>query len=269
MAAALFRVGNFADALEKFKKVEDPTPDEKYMMSRSYEETGKIQQAISGYTEAVNGGTDSDSAVKANRRLMLIGNFYNGGKEVREFSQQAAIKQRDTAVLKDVQEGKELQLKPLIVEKLLNSKNAKQSGLVDEIRKDLDKAIEEKTNPTPPIPKERLEEIAAAPKAPVFYVANTKLALTFRDGRIVRGMSIAFGQEGALVFAGTYELNIPFEIIERIDPRESGVSLQITPAEGEGFEVGAIRCEGEKLFYNRAGKDESISIASIREIKAL
>ncbi|MCE9597864.1 MAG: hypothetical protein K8S54_07840 [Spirochaetia bacterium] len=283
MALALFRAGNFGGALARFKKLESLSMDEEYMLSRSNEETGNIKDAIAGYIDVVNKGGGTDPAVKSNRRLMLIGNFYNGGKEVREFSQQTAVKLKDTAVLQDVQEGKELQLKPVIVEKLLNAKDQKQSALVEEIKRDMDLAMDDKGSggiPRPDLPDaagrmqidlptrpENSITSISRPPVPGLFAGAFKLALKFRDGRIVRGTRIEFNKDAASVYSGEYEISVPTTNLDRIEAPEPGTMLVVMPLSGEPFEISGLHVQGDSFSFKRGTKEDTLAIAAVKEIR--
>ncbi len=282
-AAAYFRAGNFGEALARFKKLEDLSLDEKYMLSRSYEETGNVKEAVSGYIDVVNRGGTSDPAVKSNRRLMLIGNFYNGGKEVKDFSQQNATRLGDQQVLRDVEEGKELQLKPVIVEKILKSNDQKQSALVEEIKKELDEpgARQERAVARPTLPEDTgslrvaLPErpdpgvlLLERPAPPSVFVAQTRLRVKFRDGRVVSGTRIAVNKDVASIYSGEFEISVPVSNMERIEPSDGAAALGLTPVTGTASDTTAIRVEGEDLKFKAGDKEESLPISSIKEIRA-
>jgi len=283
-AAAYFRAGNFGEALTRFKKLEDLSLDEKYMLSRSYEETGNVKEAISGYIDVVNRGGSSDPAVKSNRRLLLIGNFYNGGKEVREFSQQNATRLGDQEVLRNVEEGKELQLKPVIVEKILKSNDQKQSALVEEIKKELDEGTDGSSRVAvarPALPDEtgalrvsvpdRPDPGAITlerPSPPAIFVAQARLKVRFKDGRVVSGTRIAINKDVASVYSGDFEISVPISNMEKIDAADGASALGVTPAAGNGFDTSTIRVEKEEMKFKRGGADESLPVSAIKEIKA-
>jgi len=283
MARALFGVGDYSGALAKFKKLEGLSLDEKYMMSRSLEETGQVKDAVSGYMDVVNRGGNTDPAVKSNRRLMLIGNFYNGGKEVRQFSEQNAVKLGDTQTLASVQEGKELQLRPVIVERLLTSNDKKDSELLNDIKKDLSEALEERTGTsTGTVIRPRLSEGAGMrvdlpgkpaaaeveiPSSPSLFGSGTRFSLKLRDGRSVKGSRITFAKDGITVSQGDIEILLPPGSLQTVET-DGAVMLAVSVEGGAGFESSSCSVSAAELQCSVSGKTEKFDLARIKEIIA-
>ena len=61
---------------------------------------------------------NQDVAKKANRRLLMIGTFYRGGKEVNKIAENNAKKIGDEEVVKEIKRGESLRLKPEVIEKI-------------------------------------------------------------------------------------------------------------------------------------------------------
>lgn len=118
---AYFQSGQFAEAVRNLEKAEREgklTEQDKYLLGRSYEETGSIKDAVNRYIQLVNGGNDEEAVKKANRRLLMIGSFYGGGEKLTNYAKENARQLGDDEMVKEVDEGKELQLKPLVIEKI-------------------------------------------------------------------------------------------------------------------------------------------------------
>ncbi|MDZ4725691.1 MAG: hypothetical protein SH817_06020 [Leptospira sp.] len=107
----------FAKAILQFNKLEKLTLDEKYMKARSFERVGRITEASNLYLDIVAEG-DSEIAKKANRRLMLIGNFYDGGEEVKDIAKKNAEKLGDTVISEFVESSVSKQTTSLVLETL-------------------------------------------------------------------------------------------------------------------------------------------------------
>lgn len=282
MARALFGVGDYARALSAFRKLDKLDLEENYMMSRSLEETGQVKDAVAGYMDVVNRGGNSDPAVKSNRRLMLIGNFYNGGKEVRQFSEQNAVKLKDTQTLANVQEGKELQLRPVIVERLLTSNDKRDSELLGEIKKDLSEAIEDRTNFSGAVTRPRLSEsggvrvaLPGAPAAaeveipsnPALFKSSIRFSLRLKDGRQVRGSRIAFEKDGISVTQGEIGIQLPPGSIETVET-QGAVLLSISIEGVAPVESSSCTVSAEELKCKVSGKEQTYELSRVKEIIA-
>lgn len=261
MARALFNAGDYAGAIRKFRELEGLDLDEQYMLSRSLEETGQIQDAITGYKTVVTNGGESDPSVKSNRRLMLIGNFYNGGKEVRQFSEDNAARLKDTETLANVQEGKELQLRPVIVERLLQSNEKGDTELLGEIKKDLSAAIEEHVAPQPAEEPKKEEPVEKpAPRPPV------KFSLRLKDGRQVKGTRVVFSPEAIMVYRNDVEILVPPGNLEAIV--SPGGTFGVTLDGVGAVESSSCTIVEDDVNCTVLGSEKSYELKTLREVIA-
>ncbi|TGK38454.1 hypothetical protein EHQ12_06400 [Leptospira gomenensis] len=109
---AYFAKGNYAKVLEEFSKTPIDTAEMKYIRAYSMEKTGNQKNAITEYAALAFSEIDKEIAIKANRRLLMLGHYYNAGSEV------ARISDRNAERLGDVSEAREIRasaekLKPI------------------------------------------------------------------------------------------------------------------------------------------------------------
>ncbi|RHX84203.1 tetratricopeptide repeat protein [Leptospira stimsonii] len=96
---AYFAKGNYAKVLEEIAKTELRSAEMKYLRAYSLEKTGNQNEAITEYAKLAFSDTDKEIAIKANRRLLMLGHYYNAGSEI------ARISDRNAERLGDVSEA--------------------------------------------------------------------------------------------------------------------------------------------------------------------
>ena len=95
-ATAYFEAGDYYIAKQLYESMGALTVAiDMYRYARVNEEIGKIKEAVQGYKNVIEKKSNSKAAVLSNRRLLLIGNLYGGGKEIREYAEKKAIQLRD------------------------------------------------------------------------------------------------------------------------------------------------------------------------------
>ncbi|MCE9596793.1 MAG: hypothetical protein K8S54_02400 [Spirochaetia bacterium] len=99
-ARALFQEGLYADALVHWEKSDRLTNEDRYGRAFSLEKTGKSDKAADEFLE-LSQGNDA-VAIKANRRLLLIGFVYSGGENLQKFALENSMRLQDTAVAGEI-----------------------------------------------------------------------------------------------------------------------------------------------------------------------
>lgn len=116
-ARALYSNGQYAAALASFQKAKRLTYNDRYQRARSYEEVGQSRKAIDEYMKLANSG-GGQVAKQANRRLLVIGEVYDGGDKIKKYAEDKAKKLGDTAILNEVKEVAALKKEPEVVAKI-------------------------------------------------------------------------------------------------------------------------------------------------------
>ncbi|MDV6237183.1 hypothetical protein CH379_016240 [Leptospira ellisii] len=109
---AYFAKGNYAKVLEEFSKTPIDTAEIKYIRAYSMEKTGNQKTAITEYAALAFSETDKEIAIKANRRLLMLGHYYNAGSEVARISDRNAERLGDASEAREIRASSE-KLKPI------------------------------------------------------------------------------------------------------------------------------------------------------------
>jgi tetratricopeptide (TPR) repeat protein len=169
--------GNYEDILSMAGDKENLIPKHRYMVSRSKEESGKIQEAIRTYIQLTGQKQDSGVAIQANRRLLLLGNFYSQQESLVNFSKKKSEELGDKDSFALLEEGTKLMKNP----KILN---------VLEKETDIDKPLEKSSDLV--IEKEIDDIIAEEMNQIDQENQNIKIQIELKDGRTLLARSIVF-----------------------------------------------------------------------------
>jgi len=230
---ALFSSGQYNETIEKFKNEKNLDTSDKYLVARSHEEIGHTNTAVTKYMELANQGKNQDIARKANRRLLMIGNFYGGGKKVAEYAEEKAKKLGDETILKDVKDGVALQATPNVIEKIKRKQSAKPDEAQDqdtveqlqELKKELEETLveDEKTVKTIVLKQEKIEKqveiqkkINRDVKIEKTGKKDLQLTIVFLDGRKVFGKSLVHDDEFIIIYSGKYSIKLPYMMIQSV-----------------------------------------------------
>ncbi|TGM58531.1 tetratricopeptide repeat protein [Leptospira adleri] len=94
---AYFAKGNYAKVLEEGAKIELHSAEMKYLRAYSHEKTGNQNEAIGEYAKLAFSDKDKEIAIKANRRLLMLGHYYNAGSEIARISDKNAERLGDVS----------------------------------------------------------------------------------------------------------------------------------------------------------------------------
>lgn len=309
-AVAFFESGQYAEAVKRFEALDeaekkDLKKEDQFVLSRSYEETGRIKNAVDGYVELVKQKENEDIAKEANRRLLMIGNFYGGGEEMSKFAEQNAKKLGDEEVVQEVKEGVELQLKPVIIEKI-EKKAAAETGQeeavdvakLEEIREELqasfqieentmeeikleiqetpEEVIPKKGVPEVAIPKEKIPEVAIKiePKKPEIG-PSPRLVIEFVDGRKIYSKSLSWADGSVILKSGEYNITIPDTMVGQVgmDPASGDIkSYNIGFKLTDGKVVRGLELKkegGEFVIINEDGEQTAVTVEELREAESV
>ncbi|MEQ9362722.1 MAG: hypothetical protein RIF32_00680 [Leptospirales bacterium] len=125
----LMQMGQCSDALLAFEKHRDLLnqkaavavplgPMDTYRESLCFEETGQIRRAIVGYQNVVRETRDRQAAVLANRRLLIVGNFYAGDSRALARATDDARRLGDTQALQEITAVAREQKAPLVIQEI-------------------------------------------------------------------------------------------------------------------------------------------------------
>ncbi|BDA78846.1 hypothetical protein LPTSP3_g17760 [Leptospira kobayashii] len=301
LAYSLFQAGDYEETLKTLESLPKLTNDQSYIKARSMEELGKTSNAVKEYIQLVKQKDNKEVAIRANRRLLLIGNFYQENKSLVEFSKGEAEKLGDDKAAKQIEEGKSLVLKPIIIEKILKAETGKtgteEAKELAEIKENLKDSLEESKVETKklltvveeekiPILKEELPieekkeekqpvEVVKVEKRKIPNVAvvrpeeKGKLQVRLTDGRVIACDSLRTNGKIASLKLGDFSLELPIELISSV--------LTTVPKGDKGLlveEKGGKSTIFDKLERNKEGEwfsskklETKIQDSELKEVK--
>ncbi|MCB1171971.1 MAG: hypothetical protein KDK39_00325 [Leptospiraceae bacterium] len=123
-ARRLYALSRFKASIALFRKEKSLSAMDEYRLARSLEETGQVKKAIADYMRIVQQNRDSVAVLEANRRLLLIGNFYGGGQQVRQMAEKKARDLGDDKAVDVVVEVAANRRKDVILEEIREKANS-------------------------------------------------------------------------------------------------------------------------------------------------
>ena len=242
-ARVYYNAGLYFLAAEAFRAILALSSDEKMMYARSLEETGDIERSTEIYRELSTSG-DADLQKTAVRRLLLAGNFYGAGTEIRQYASEEAKKLRDEEAIGAMQTTVPLASavsfeKPEVVEERPEEKEIQrvieQSPAVtvqspaaspgqEETQAQTGRttalAADPSSHPSVPTP-----EPAAAVNHPVPTPppVRHRITILLKDGRMLSGFELSLqGFAATINFMGS-EITFPAASIARVEGENAGI----------------------------------------------
>ncbi len=295
---AYYREGQYSTAVKQLEKEKDLRVGDRFILSRAYEETGRMKNAVDGYVELTQQKEDEDVARKANRRLMMIGSFYGGGKEVSQYAEQKAVQMGDQAVLTQVKEGAELQLKPIVVEKVekkkAEEKKSQEQAQGEEVASDKEEpletltAIEQEMDTSLKLSDKTIETISHEVKheSPPEKTAAQQLSekkaarlpeggmpgiyVEFVDGRRIVSKKLEWKDNDVEMKSDDFSISLPVTMVTRVgldlpEGKSEGYHIAVILNNGRRVNALQIRREGEKLILlDQSGQEFMQLVGGIR-----
>ncbi len=102
LARRLFQSGQCAPALRAFADATELGAMDRYRRALCLEETGRVTEAIAEHRRVSAQAADGEAARLANRRLMIIGAFYDGGPSLQKEAEQRAVNLGDAVAAAEI-----------------------------------------------------------------------------------------------------------------------------------------------------------------------
>ncbi|EMY61737.1 tetratricopeptide repeat protein [Leptospira terpstrae] len=263
LAYSLFQSGDYEETLKTLESLPNLTKDQSYIKARAMEELGKTSNAVKEYIQLVKQKQNKEVAIRANRRLLLIGNFYQENKSLVAFSKEEANKLGDSKAAENIEEGKSLVLKPVIIEKVLKAETTSNlseedtkelNQIKENIRESLEDSKLETTKLAAVVSEEKIPLVIESKEvtSPVLEKSNPlvvkktipqdplKLKVKLRDGREVVCDEVKIEGNLATLQLGSFGLNLPYDLV---------VSVQVSAERGTAVKL--LTSSGEKSESNR------------------
>lgn len=144
-ADMLFEAGNCPATVQTLNRLRKQGPLSTFHLYRlglCLEETGEVDQATVIFQKLA--ASPGPYATEANRRLLMIGYFYGGGKQVRKDAETRAIRQGDSQTLKEVIQTSSETRKPRVVEEIKewNKQSSQDQGILRDVLNDPDPSMQ-------------------------------------------------------------------------------------------------------------------------------
>ncbi len=145
----LYENGNYEETLNEINKLPKLSKDLIFVKARSLEELGRTTKAIDEYIPLSTQQENKEIAIKANRRLMLLSNYYENNKELSEISKKNAISLGDSSAIQTVEKGKEFKQEAKVLEAIqtIDNTDSQLASLKEEIIQEIkiNKELEKET----------------------------------------------------------------------------------------------------------------------------
>ncbi|MCZ8342935.1 MAG: hypothetical protein O9301_07890 [Leptospira sp.] len=279
LAYSLFQSGDYEETLRTLESLPSLTKDQSYIKARAMEELGRTSNAVQEYIQLVKQKENRDVAVRANRRLLLIGNFYQENKSIVAFSKAEAMRLGDSKAAENIEEGKSLVLKPVIIEKILSSSSSETlskderqeiENIKESIKLSLNEAKDEETKLAEVVTREKIPEVKEN-EIPEKQETKTKetlfkqIKVKLRDGREI--LCDQFHVEGGLAILklGDFGLNLPLDIVQRLESQNKGANFKIKQSNGNITESSILTRTEQGDWIGKNDK-EPIPNSELKEI---
>ena len=125
---AYFKTGQFNKAIFHLEKGEKLSGRDKFILARSYEESGRVKKSIPIYYKVINNYADMSLKKKATRRLLILGKFFDGGISTIKFAIRQSIRNGDREAIDQIRQANKLHRKPVLIENLANTQIKKEGA---------------------------------------------------------------------------------------------------------------------------------------------
>ncbi|TGL90486.1 hypothetical protein EHQ68_03370 [Leptospira congkakensis] len=291
LAYSLFQSGDYEETLKTLENIPVLTKDQSYVKARAMEELGKTSSAVKEYIQLVKQKDNKEVAIRANRRLLLIGNFYQENKSLVAFSKEEANKLGDTKAAENIEEGKSLVLKPVIIEKVLKAEtptnlSAEETKELNQIKENIRESLEvskgettklalvvseEKIPMVPDVTPEKVIEKSpntenltvkkSVPKTP------SKLKVKLRDGREVVCDEVRIEGNLATLQLGSFGLNLPYDLVVSVKVSGEQAQIKLVTGSGEKYESSQWNQNTSGDWTKPKSADEPVVRAEVKSFR--
>ncbi len=203
-ARAYFAKGNYAKALEEIERANINSPEMNYIKGYSLEKTGHQPEAIKEYASLAFSDKNKEIAIKANRRLLMLGYYYNAGSEIANLSDKNAERLGDTSEAKEIKTSSEKLKQP---SRLLDGVDERRDPKLDiDISKKNQAVLEEVLQKSTQFLKK--VEAQAPPKALIKIIVS--------DADPVYANRIVINGDQTRLFSTHFPITLPTYTIESI-----------------------------------------------------
>lgn len=263
-ARAYFAAGQFSESLKAYEKATGKNIRDNFNVARSFEETGQTGKAVQEYMTLMNQPGGQELARQANRRLLMIGNFYDGGEELKTYAEEKAQELGDTVILKDIQQSAQLQLSPTVIEKIEKGGTGvseETAQKLSELKTELEQTLKVETAAVQNIviEKKAVEEKQEERRRLELrqFDSNYRLQIIFLDGRKIQGHQAVRSRSSIHVSSGNVSIRLPYSMLKEISlpPVNDNLELQLKIGWGKRTARAIIFDEETARIVQGAGEE--------------
>lgn len=118
-ALQYYNAGLYHESCDIYTKKKNIKGDDAYRWGRCSEEIGKQKRAIRIYKNLTEQGENTKFSRLANRRLLILGNFYHAGKDLLQIAKRNAIRLKDGAALREITFAAKEQREAVVVKEII------------------------------------------------------------------------------------------------------------------------------------------------------
>ncbi len=215
-ADLFYESGRYSDSLAALNKIENRNSKENFVRARSLEELGSINEATGEYIKLIEKNDDRSIAIKANRRVLMIGTIYENNNDLTEYSKQNANSLGDKEFVKTVESAKTLVQSNKIIEKINNAPLEPKSEKVDfleltELKQEFE-SIKIQNNKE----NESIKNIISTIINERNITPPPFLIIKFIDGRLFFGSKLEFSEGNLIISNESFPIILPDSNIDVI-----------------------------------------------------
>lgn len=280
-ARGLFQNGQCPAALAAFEAAAQTgpalSPMDRYRRALCLEETGAANAAIDDYRALAAQSADVETARLANRRLLIIGIYYEGGRDLTEQAGRRAYALGDDAAAREITSVATLRQSAQVLEEIETLRasadalgGALHQNLVTELGEsagELRRVPEELASPEP---VRQLDVLAGLPlPEPNSAAYYGQVRVELRDGQRRAGRELVFSAVG-VNFPG--ETPIPLELVAAITAEPAGPGqpgiLEVGLPAGAAAYADRLKVERGAVILEKKTGGFKLDAASIRRVRS-
>ncbi|MCE9596799.1 MAG: hypothetical protein K8S54_02430 [Spirochaetia bacterium] len=264
-ARRLASIGRCSVALHYFQTTEEKQISDLYTEAGCLEKTGQIPGAVLHYAQIAEKTRDQSLKREVNRRLLLAGEFYGGGKEVlnqaiaqaKVLGDATAVRLMQTAIL---ERRKDVVSESEVLEQAAEAvQTPAEKPMLEE------KAVQPEIKIEPPNQKPEIRLPSPAESKPP-DTAPTEYALSIqtRGGRYISARSLTVDSSSILAQSPLLRVRLPLDDVASIAASGENAILRVYLTNGEGFRANMLQID----FTNNQliGENTSVPLDRVARI---
>ncbi|WCL49034.1 tetratricopeptide repeat protein [Leptospira sp. GIMC2001] len=278
---SLYESGLYSQVLEELKNRNDLNDEEAFMQARSFEKTGEDHEAIKAYLKLIERTDNLPIAKKSNRRLLIMGNFYSGGRTLTRIAESVAIKLSDERMVNNIKSCVALKKESLLLNNLnylrINNSITKENAenIIQSIE-NLQSSISQE-NESFLLPNVNKKKFIKSSTKPLLLNTNRNGAeqvlfqILLIDQRSYNGYSLVRELDNFKILTTKYPIVFPIDLLESIELQKVNFDknriIEITTISNQKFAAKSIKFFSGIAKFNQNGTEQKLDQESIQSIR--